>query len=221
MRSWANERAVRHVKTGAAALATCFLIAVSAAWAAPSEWYYNRVAIPEGATDVVPTFNGPKDTTVVLYLPKLPEIKAVCTTSGTTAFANTPLGGRSETRTLAFTCPAGTTVTPLLPLFSSLTESAYPLHDRWEGITLEYTTGGVSYGAFTGSLESQVGDVDPLAEREREAGKPDEFDNYLTFQGGLKHALLGANGSRLWLAGTYRLGPPTEAITDESGIFAP
>lgn len=202
--------------------ACAFVIAAlsaSSAIAAPSQWFYNRVLIPRGKTVVVPVLNGKKDT-VSLHLPKHPTVRKVCTVSGTMAFTNTSRGGMSETRTLAFACPKGTTVTPVLPWFSTLVESEYPLYDRLENIALEYTTHGLDYGVFSGNLEAKVGDVDPLEERKKDEGKYDESDHYMTFLGGLKDGRLrGANGAELSLTGALRLGTTTEAITDESGRF--
>jgi len=204
--------------------ACAFALVVAGAFAgyanaAASQWFYNKVLIPEGETVVVPAFDGVENG-ISLYVPKhLPVIKVPCTTSGTIAFTNTPVGGRSEIRSLVFSCPEGTVVTTILPLSATLVESEYPLHDHWEGITLEYTTGGVNYGTFTGTLDTSVGDVDALFERESEAGRYDERDNFLTFRGGTTKSLAGAGGSRLWLVGTLRLGAKGEAVTDESGLF--
>jgi hypothetical protein len=139
--------------------------------------------------------------------------------SGVAAFSNTEAGGRDETRDLAFACPEGTTVTPvLLPWSSTLVEGVPPLHDEWEGVALDVTFGGADHGVFSGAINTVVGDVDP--QHERETKPEDEADNYMTFRGGPQNAfLLGPGGAKLWLAGKYHLGTKTAFITDESGKF--
>jgi hypothetical protein len=198
------------------ALATALCVAPATA-AAATEWFYNRQPIPAGQVVEVPT-SAPKTTVSVLGANRT-KFQAVCSVSGVDAFSNTEAGGRDETRELAFACPAGTTVTPLLlPWSSTLVEGIPPLHDEWEGVSLEVSFGGTNHGVFSGVINTVVGDVDP--QHERETKPEDEADNFMTFRGGPQSAfLLGPGGAKLWLAGKYHLGTKTAFITDESGAF--
>jgi hypothetical protein len=177
---------------------------------------YVRQPIAQGEIVEVAT-SGPK-ITLLLKLPKQPTVIEIpCPASGTEAFWNSPTNGLDETRAISFSCPNGTTATPILPWTSTLLESELPLHDKWEHVALKLTYNGVNYGTFTGSLDTIVGDVDPQADREQFAR--DEPDNFLTFRGGLRKSLAGPNEAKLWVRGVYHLGDKLLRVTDESGFW--
>ena len=199
---------VKRAMPAAAALAALFTLPASAS--ANTRWFYEGQPIAEGETVEVAS-SGPK-IALSLKLPKQTTIKIPCPASGTEAFWNSPTNGLDETRAISFSCPKGTTVTPILPWTSTLLESELPLHDRWENVALRLTYNGVNYGTFTGSLDTTVGDVDPQADRERFT--KDELDNYLTFR---PHALVGPNEATLWFSGVYHLGVKGSRVTDETG----
>jgi hypothetical protein len=152
-----------------------------------------------------------------LKLPKQLTIKIPCSVSGVQAFWNSPTNGLDETQAISFSCPKGTTVTPILPWTSTLLESELPLHDRWDNVALRLTYNGVKYGRFSGSLDTTVGDVDP--QKDRENFSRDEPDSYLTFRGGLERALAGANEDKLWFSGGLHFGGRGSRVTDESGAW--
>jgi hypothetical protein len=198
-----------------AVLAALLLVPASAS--ASTQWFYNRQPIAGGETVVV-TSSGP-EITLSLKPPKQPAIKIPCPASGTEAFWNSPTNGLDETRTIGFSCPKGTTVTPILPWTSTLLESELPLHDRWENVALRLTYNGVKYGTFTGSLDTTVGDVDP--QKDRENFPRDEPDSYLVFRGGLNKSLAGPHEYKLWFSGGYHFGGKGSRVTDESGSWGP
>jgi hypothetical protein len=193
------------------------LLLVPASASASTQWFYNRQPIAGGETVVV-TSSGP-EITLSLKPPKQPAIKIPCPASGTEAFWNSPTNGLDETRTIGFSCPKGTTVTPILPWTSTLLESELPLHDRWENVALRLTYNGVKYGTFTGSLDTTVGDVDP--QKDRENFPRDEPDSYLVFRGGLNKSLAGPHEYKLWFSGGYHFGGKGSRVTDESGSWGP
>ena len=182
---------------------------------ASTQWFYERQAIAAGKTVEVAT-SGPK-ITLSLKLPKQTTIKIPCPASGTNAFWNSPTSGLDKARAISFACPEGTTVTPVLPWTSRLLESELPLHDEWENVALRLTYNRVNYGTFTGSLDTTVGDVDPLKDEQNH--KRDELDNYLVFRGGFKKSLAGPNNARLWLGGVLHLGSKGSRVTDEPGLW--
>src|SRR2546421_599803 len=198
-----------------AVLAALLMLPASAS--ANTRWFYEGQPIAEGETVEVAS-SGPK-IALSLKLPKQTTIKIPCPASGTEAVWNTPTNGLDKTRAISFSCPQGTRVTPILPWTSTLLESELPLHDAWENVALRLTYNGVSYGTFTGSLDTTVGDVDPQADRER--FKKDELDNYLVFRGGLKKSLAGPHERKLWFSGVYHLGSNGSRVTDESGEWGP
>src|SRR5207237_382165 len=152
------------------------LLVLPAAAGANTQWFYEHQPIPEGTTDEVASV-GPK-VALSLKLPKQTAIKVPCPASGREAFWNSSTNGLDETRALSFSCPEGTTVTPILPWTSNLLESELPpLHDEWEHVALKLVVNGVNYGTFTGSIDTTVGDVDP--QKDRENFKRDELDHYL------------------------------------------
>ena len=184
---------------------------------ANTQWFYERQAIPEGETVEVATSSS--KFALTLKLPRQAPVKIPCNAGGVEAFWNTPENGRDETRSIAFSCSTAScgraVVTPLLPWTSTLLESAPPLVDMWEGVKLDLACGGVDYGAFTGSLEAKVGDVDPVGKR----GRKDDLDNTLTFRGGVNRPLLlGPNGAELWFTGFDRLGDSSSGVSDEAGV---
>lgn len=185
---------------------------------AATQWFYNHQPIAKGEVVEVAS-HGAKITVSLakLTLPGRTSIKFPCSVTGTEAFWNSPTNGLDETRAISFSCAEGTTVTPILPWTSTLLESELPLHDRWENVALRLIYNGVNYGKFTGSLETTVGDVDPL--KEREEAIRDEPDSYITFHGGAAKSLVGANGYKLWLTGGYHFGGKGSRVTDESGLF--
>lgn len=197
-----------------ASLAALFMLPASAS--ATTQWFYNHAPIAQGKVVEVPA-SGPK-VTVSLKPPGQTATKIPCPASGTEAFRNSATNGLDETRTITFSCPEGTRVTPVLPWTSTLLESELPLHDRWERVSLNVTYNGVNYGRFSGSLDTTVGDIDPL--HERETTKKDEPDSYVTFRGGQTKALTGPNEYKLWLSGGYHLGGKGARVTDESGFWA-
>jgi hypothetical protein len=192
------------------------LLVLPASASAATQWFYNRQPIPTGQTVEV-AGSGPE---VMLSFkpPKQTAIKIPCPASGRQAFWNSPTDGFDETRTISFSCPKGTILTPLLPWTSTLVESELPLHDRWEHVALDVTFNGVNYGTFTGSLDTTVGDIDPEGEIETVAR--DEPDSYVTFRGGLNQSLVGPNGYRVWFSRGYRFGGKGSRVTDESGSWA-
>jgi hypothetical protein len=196
-----------------AVLAALLMLATSAS--ANTQWFDERQAIAEGETVEVAT-SGPK-ITLSLKLPKQTRITIPCPASGPMAFWNSPTNGLDETRAISFSCPEGTTVTPILPWSSTLLESELPLHDKWENVALQLTYNRMNYGTFTGSLDTTVGDVDPVKDEENH--QRDELDNYLVFRGGLKKSLAGPNQGRLWFSGVLHLGGKGSRVTDESGFW--
>jgi hypothetical protein len=194
-----------------AVLAALLMLPASAS--ANTRWFYEGQRIAEGETVEVAS-SGPK-IALSLKLPKQTTIQIPCPASGTEAFWNSPTNGLDETRAISFSCPEGTTVTPILPWTSTLLESELPLHDKWENVALRLTYNGVDYGMFTGSLDTSVGDVDPQADRENFS--KDELDNYLVFRGGIKRSLAGPHEAKLWFSGGYRLGRKGSRVTDTSG----
>jgi hypothetical protein len=194
-------------------LATLILTLATNA-SANTQWFYEGQPIAEGTTVAVASSG---KIALALKLPKQTTIKISCPASGIEAFWNTPTNGRDETRTISFACPEGTSVTPALPWGSTLLESIFPLHDRWESVALHLVYNGVDYGTFTGSLDTTVGDVDP--QKDRETFVKDELDHFLIFHGGLTKALTGPNEAKVWFAGSYVLGGKTSRVTDESGVW--
>jgi hypothetical protein len=188
---------------------------VPATASASTQWFYNKKPIPKGET--VEVASNSSRLLVSLKLPKQTRAQVACSASGRQAFWNTPQGGQDETRAISFACPEGTTITPILPWGSTLLESEIPLHDRWENVALSLTYDGVDYGTFTGSLETNAGDVDPMRDRERFV--KDEPDSYLTFHGGLKKALAGPNGALVWFSEGLHFGGKGSRVTDESGFW--
>jgi hypothetical protein len=193
------------------------LLLVPASASANTQWFYNRQPIAAGQTVEVAS-SGPK-IALNLKLPKQPAIKIPCPASGTEAFWNSPTNGLDKTRAISFSCPNGTTVTPILPWTSTLLESELPLDDRWENVALRLTYNGVKYGLFTGSLDTSVGDVDP--QKDRESFTRDEPDSYLVFRGGVKQFLTGPHEYKLWFSGGYHFGGKGSRVTDESGAWGP
>jgi hypothetical protein len=191
-------------------------LALPAAASANTQWFYERQLIAPGEIAEVAS----KSTKLALTLkaPKQKAVKIPCSVGGVEAFWNTPKNGMDETRSIGFSCSAApcgkATVTPVLPWGSTLLDGPLPLIDRWEGVTLELTCGGVDYGTFTGSLDAKVGDVDPPGKDE---GK-DDLDNTIAFKGGVnKPHLRAPNGDLLWFTGFYRLGDKGTGVSDESG----
>ena len=191
------------------------LLILPAGASANTQWFYQRQPITKGETVEVAS-SGPK-ITLNLKLPKQTTVKIPCSASGTEAFWNSRTTGFDETRAISFSCPKGTTVTPILPWTSTLLESEFPLHDKWENVALKLTYNGVKYGTFTGSLDMSVGDVDP--QKDRENFKRDELDAYVVFRGPTNKSLTGPNEDRLWFTGIYRLGGKGSRVTDESGSW--
>ena len=196
-----------------AVVAALLMLPTSAS--ANTQWFYERQAIAEGETVEVAT-SGPK-ISLSLKLPKQTTIAIPCPASGRMAFRNSPTNGLDETRAISFSCPEGTILTPKLPWPSKLLESELPLHDKWENVAVHLTYNRVNYGTFTGSLDTTVGDVDPL--KDEETHKRDELDNFLVFRGGPKESLAGPNQGRLWFKGVLHLGGIGSRVTDESGFW--
>jgi hypothetical protein len=197
-----------------AALAALPMLPASASGA--TQWFYNRAPIAGGETVEVPAAGS--NLARALERPRSGQttVKIACPASGTQAFRNSPTNGLDETRTISFSCRAGTTVTPILPWTSTLLESALPLHDRWENVALSLTYNGANLGTFAGSLDTTVGDIDP--QRDKEHQSRDEPDSYLVFRGGSKKALLtGPNRAKLWFSGALHLGGRGSRVTDENG----
>ena len=199
---------------GPAVLAALLMLPASAS--ANTQWFFERQPIAEGKTVEVAS-SGPK-VALTLKLPKQTAIKIPCPASGTEAFWNSPTNGFDEIRAISFSCPKGTTVTPILPWTSTLLESELPpLHDKWENVALKLTYNGVNYGRFTGALDTIVGDVDP--QKDREKFKRDELDYFVTFRSGPTKFLAGPNEVRLWFSGLYHIGSKGSRVTDESGSW--
>jgi hypothetical protein len=207
---------MRHFRYGVPILGAVLLMLPASA-SASTQWFYNqeRTPIAEGQVVAVPA-SGPK-LQVSLKVPHHTLVQVACPPTGELAFWNTPLGGQDEVRAISFACPKRTTIIPMdLPWSSSLLESEIPLHDWWN-VAVDVIHNGVNYGVFSGSLDSLVGDVDPLSEREKEVGK-DDPDSYATYTGGKGKVLIGPNGATFWLSdGGLRFGGKGNRVTDESG----
>src|ERR1043166_829872 len=88
------------------------LLVLAASAGANTQWFYERQPIAQGKTVTVAS-SGPK-VALHLKLPKQTGIKIPCPASGTEAFWNSATNGFDETRAISFSCPQGTTVTPVL-----------------------------------------------------------------------------------------------------------
>lgn len=192
--------------------------------AAATQWFYDYRPVPPGETVALP-LAGAKVT--VTYKPfKLTAVKFECSVTGSMSFWNEPAAGRDELQSLSFAnCPAGDSVTVTPPWSSTLVEVVDPEHDPFrdlqENVTVDVTYGGVDRGVFTGTLRPVYGDLDPLKEREEEAGKLDEPDSYLTFlnSGDSFSPLHATTGDQAWFTGIVHAGSKEAFITSDNGVL--
>lgn len=156
-----------------------------AAYAEPTQWADNRVAIPAGETVEL----GAAGTLKLRTLSATGKVvmAASCTVASTQAFRNENKHGQGEVKTIAFTGCTDTgkagicsdtavEVEPIGVPWPTILEASPTFYlDEWHNVALDIKCGSTDLGIFTGTLTPKIGDVDDVG------NFLDDIDDHLLF----------------------------------------
>lgn len=211
-----------------------------AAHAEPTQWADHRASIPVGEVRALGiagtlTFEVKAPTGKVL-------VKAVCPTTGLSAFWNASQHGHGETRAISFTgCtdaihPNGTTtcagsrveVQPARLPWPTILEASPTFYlDEWHGVSVDFRcAGGTDYGTFSGLLTPKIGDEDDVGNWR------DDVDDQLKFRPSRGTLHEPVSGDRATVTGALEIegkriqawrfpGPPPAALTFSADLTTP